>query len=114
VHFAAYSLVVADVEPELDLHLVARIARERHGALLSLSYLQGDNLLVLAGDELSGHRSLDFGAVVEHLSAKFQWLDPQPDDDHVARFRIRDFGEHPERLDEVVGAIAMGRSILER
>ena len=53
-------------------------------------------------------------AVVEHLAGKLGWVEAQADDDHVARFRIRDFAAHPERLDEVIGTIAMGRSILER
>ena len=30
------------------------------------------------------------------------------------RFRVRDLPRHPERLDQVIGEIAMGRSILER
>jgi hypothetical protein len=32
----------------------------------------------------------------------------------VARLRVRDLPTRPDRLDEVIGEIAMGRSILER
>jgi hypothetical protein len=114
VHFAGYAMVVADVEPDLDLHLAARITRERYGAALSLAYRRGEDLMVLAGDEQAGGRSLDFGAVVEHLNSKLGWVEAHSDADHVARFRIRDLAAHPERLDEVIGTIAMARSILER
>jgi hypothetical protein len=37
VHFAGYGLVVLEVPPQLDLHLTARVARERYGASLSLA-----------------------------------------------------------------------------
>jgi hypothetical protein len=113
VYFAGYSLVVVDAPAELDLHLCARIARERYGAPLSLASVPGEELVVLAGDELSGRRSLDLGSLVDHLAAKLEWVEALPDDDHVARFRVRDLASHPERLDEVIGEIAMGRSILE-
>jgi hypothetical protein len=35
------------------------------------------------------------------------------DEDHVSRFRLNGVAEHPERLEEVVSEIAMGRSTLE-
>ncbi len=41
------------------------------------------------------------------------WIEVMPNDDHVARFRVRDLAEFPDRLEEVIGEIAMGRSILE-
>ena len=34
--------------------------------------------------------------------------------DHVARFRVRDLARHPERMEEILAEIAMGRSLLER
>jgi hypothetical protein len=113
VHFAGYSVVVLELPPELDLHLCARIARERHEAPLSLARIEGQELVVLGGEELGPRRSLDLGSLVEHLSSKLDWVEALPDDDHVARLRIRDLASHPERLDEVIGEIAMGRSILE-
>jgi hypothetical protein len=36
-----------------------------------------------------------------------------PDRDRVARLRIGDIDAHPERFDELISEIAMGRSILE-
>jgi hypothetical protein len=56
---------------------------------------------------------LDVAAMVEHLAQKFDWVEGLPDPDHVARFRIAGVAGRPERIDEVVGEIAMGRSILE-
>jgi hypothetical protein len=51
--------------------------------------------------------------MVSHLASKHDWIDAMRDEDHVARLRARGIVEHPERLDEVVAAVAMGRSILE-
>ena len=56
---------------------------------------------------------LDLGSMVEHLGEKFAWVTALPDPDHVARFRIAGAVEHPERIDEVVAEIAMGRTLLE-
>ena len=38
---------------------------------------------------------------------------PATDEDHVARFRVRDLASQPERVDELVAEIGMGRSVLE-
>jgi hypothetical protein len=51
--------------------------------------------------------------MVEHLGSKHDWVIPLPGEDHVARLRIRDIAAHPERFDELISEIAMGRSILE-
>jgi hypothetical protein len=67
----------------------------------------------LGGDEASSRRALDLGAMVEHLASKLEWVDALPDDDHVARFRVRDLPEAPDRIDAVTAEIAMGRSVLE-
>ena len=69
---------------------------------------------VIIKDETTGKRSLDYMSVAEHLVDKMEWVDGRADADHVSRFRIRDLERHPERLEEVVGEIAMGRSLLER
>lgn len=114
VHFGGYVLVVVPVEGEADVHLVARIARERYDASLSLAYRVGEETLSFCGDEQSGRRTLDYLAVAAHLVDKLEWVDMRPDADHVARFRIRDLQRHPERLEELIGEIAMGRSLLER
>ncbi len=114
VRYAGYAMVVIDAEGEHDLHLVGRIARERYGASLSLAYRRTTDLFFFGGEEIGGRRALDFGALALHLAEKLDWVEALPDDDQVARFRIRDLDVHPERLDEVIGEIAMGRSILER
>jgi len=105
---------VVDVEPGYDVHLVGRIARERYAAQLSLVRPADGEFFVFAGEELAGRRVLDFAALVDHLANKLDWVTALPNDDHVARFRIVGLAAHPERLDEVIGEIAMGRSILER
>ena len=84
-----------------------------HGAPLSASYREGEEVLVLGGDEGRGRRGLDLGRMVEHLASKHAWIEALPDQDHVARLRVRGLVERPERLDEVIREIAMGRSILE-
>jgi hypothetical protein len=81
---------------------------------LSLAYVETSNLLIFSGEETGGRRTLDFGALAEHLAEKLDWIQALPDDDHVARFCIDGLDAHPDRLDEVIGEIAMGRSILER
>jgi hypothetical protein len=114
VHFGGHIMVVVPVDEPFDLHLTARIARERYAATLSLAYRVGGETFALGGDELIGKRALDYPAVVEHLVNKLEWIDARPDADHVARFHVRDLGSHPERLEEVMGEIAMGRALLER
>ncbi len=116
VHFGGQIMVVVDVaaDLDLDLQLCARIARERYSATLSLSHRIGEEIFVFAGDEGSGRRSLDFLAVTEHLVDKLEWVEARSDGDHVARFRVRELERYPERQEEVIGEIAMGRSLLER
>jgi hypothetical protein len=114
VHFGGHVLVDVAVEDPFDLHLCGRIARERYGATLSLTHRVGGEVFALGGDELIGKRALDYQAVVEHLVNKLEWIEARPDSDHVARFRVRDLASHPERLEELMGEIAMGRALLER
>ncbi|MBW2395320.1 MAG: hypothetical protein JRG95_13715 [Deltaproteobacteria bacterium] len=113
VHFAGMGMVVATVPPELDLHLTMRMARERFDAALSLARSEGEDLLVLGADDATGKRSIDLGSMLEHLAEKFAWVTAQPDADHVARFQVKDLSKKPERLDELVAEIGMGRSVLE-
>lgn len=113
VHFGGYGLAMIEVPEGLDLHLTARIVRERYDVALSLACHVGSEGLVLASDDLSGRRAIDCGSMVDHLVSKFSWVEALPDDDHVARMRIRDLSAQPERLEEVVADIAMGRSLLE-
>ena len=107
-------MVVVNAGEGVDIQLAARIARERYGAELSLAFHEGSNLFVLSGEESGGRRTLDFAALAEHLADKLEWVGALPDDDHVARFLVEGLELHPERLDEITGEIAMGRSILER
>jgi hypothetical protein len=115
VHFGGWTLVVVPVPASLDLHLAARIVRERYGAQISLAHPEepGSELLVLGADEGPGRRAIDLGAMVDHLAGKFAYVEALPDADHVARLRVRDLARQPERFDEVLGEIAMGRSLLE-
>ena len=114
VHFGGHAMVVLEVDASRDVHLSARIARERYSATLSLAHAAGEETFVFGGDEINGRRTLDYMAVAEHLANKLAWVEARPDSDHVARFLVRDLERHPERLEEVIGEIAMGRSLLER
>jgi hypothetical protein len=113
VHFGGYGMVVVSVAEGFDVHLVARIARERYSAELSLAREDGETLFFLAGEDLGNRRSLDLTGLARHLGEKLEWVETLSGEDHLARFRIRELGEHPDRLDEVIGEVAMGRSILE-
>ena len=113
VHFGGHALVRVPLPPEQDLHLAARVVRDRYRAALSLAWTEGGERFVLASDEGSSQRVLDLGSMVEHLAEKFGWVTALPDPDHVARFRIAGAASHPERIDEVVAEIAMGRTLLE-
>lgn len=114
IHFGGHALVLAEVEAGLDVHLVSRVLRERYKASLSLARAAGDDVFVFAGDETTGKRALDYMAIAEHLTDKLEWVEARPDADHVSRFRVRDVERQSERLEEVIGEIAMGRSLLER
>ncbi len=114
IHFANHSLVVVDPPGALDGHLLGRIARERYSASLSLVRSNEGETWVLTGEELSGRRSLDVEALVDHMATKLKWVEVLSGEDRVARFRIDRVASQPHRLDEVIGMIAMGRSILER
>ncbi len=113
VHFGGYRMVVVPVPEFLSLYLAGRIARERYAAQLSLACIEGGELLVLAGDDDNARRSLHCQGMIQHLAGKFAWAEVGPDDDHVARLRVHGLALHPERLDEVIAEIAMGRSLFE-
>ncbi len=113
VHFGGYALVIVPVPPALDPQLTARVARERFAAPISLAMTEGEELIVLGADDSRGRRGLDLGGMLAHLAAKHEWIEALRDEDHVARMRVRDLASRPERLEEVIGEVAMGRSILE-
>ena len=113
VHFGGNSLVVVPVPDDLDLHLSARVARERFGIRMSLAFHEGEELVVLGGDETRGKRLFDLGSMVGYLASKHEWVDALRNEDRVARIRVHDLPSRPERLEEVLADIGMGRSILE-
>jgi hypothetical protein len=113
VHFGGVVMVVLEAPPELDLHLCARIARERYQAHLSLTTTPHRELVVLGGDDTRFKRGLDLGSLTAHLAAKHRWIEALADDDHVARMRVHGLHREPGRLDELITEIAMGRSIVE-
>ena len=114
VHFVGFGMLVITAPEDLDPYLVGRIARERLGTQLSLVRQEGGGGFILSGEEPASKRILDVCALVEHLGNKLEWVTALPNDDHVARFQVAELDAHPGRLDEVIGEIAMGRSILER
>ena len=113
VYFGDFGIVIGAVPAGLDLHLASRIMRERYTVPISLVCAEEDELLVLGSDDSAGRRAIDVGAMAEHLSQKFGWIESQSDTDHVARFRLRDMAANPDRLEEVVREIGLGRAILE-
>jgi len=113
VHFAGIAMVVADVPAELDLHLCLRIARERFGAMLGLGRHDGESTFVLAAEDNAGRRPVDVAGMAEHLAQKFSWVEALPDEDHVARLRVKGLASDPGRLEALIAEIGMGRSILE-
>ncbi len=113
VHFGGYTLVTVPIPANLDRAMTARVARERYAAHLSLAWVEGEELVVLGGDESANRRSLDLSGMVAHVATKHDWVHALPGDDHVARLRVSDLAGHPERIDAVLAEIAMGRSILE-
>ena len=113
VHFGGYLMIVVPTPPEFDVHLAARIARERYGAQLSLAFTEGEEVVILGGDESSSGRNLDLMSMAAHVATKHDWIESSQSEDYVARVRIRDLAANPDRLNDVIGEIAMGRSILE-
>jgi hypothetical protein len=113
VHFAGVAMVVAEVPAELDVYLALRIARERFGALLGLGRHEGEATFVLAAEDNAGRRPIDVAGMAEHLGEKFSWVEALPDDDHVARIRVKGLTGDPSRLEALIAEIGMGRSILE-
>ncbi|MBM4384162.1 MAG: hypothetical protein FJ091_12445 [Deltaproteobacteria bacterium] len=113
VHFAGIAMVIAEVPAELDLHMSLRIARERFGALLGLGRHEGESTFVLTAEDSAGRRPVDVAGMAAHLAEKFSWVEALPDDDHVARFHVKNLASDPARLEALIAEIGMGRSILE-
>ena len=113
VHFGGYRMVVVPTPASFDLHLATRVARERYQAELSLGFTEGEDVIVLGGDDALAKRNLDLLSMASHLVSKHDWIEELPATDYVARVRVPDFAANPDRLDDVIGEVAMGRSILE-
>ncbi len=113
VHFGGMAMVAGDVPEGLDLHMAMRIARERYGVALSFARMENDDVFILGADDVTGKRAVDVGGMVEHLAEKFGWIDALPDEDHVARLRARGADVNPDRVEELIAEIGMGRTILE-
>jgi hypothetical protein len=113
VHFAGIAMVVVEVPASLDLHMALRVARERFGAMIALGRREGEASFVLAAEDSASRRPIDVAGMVEHLAQKFSWVEALPDDDHVARFRVKGLAGDPSRAETLVAEIGMGRSILE-
>lgn len=113
VHFAGYAMLLLEVDEGIDLHLAARVARERFATSFSLARHRGSELFVLGAEEMSGKRGFDLGGMLEHLGSKLDYVTVLADEDHVSRLRLSGVDTHPERLEEIVSEIAMGRSTLE-
>ena len=94
--------------------VAGRVARERYDAQLSMTYQEGGSLFLVTGDDHTTKRSLDYAGLAQHLAEKLAWVQTLESQDHVARFVIEDLEPNPERLEEVITEIAMGRSTLER
>ena len=69
--------------------------------------------MVLRGEEARGRHGFDMAGLVNHLASKHDWIEALRDEDHMARMRVHEFATRPERLDELVAEVAMGRSMLE-
>jgi hypothetical protein len=113
VHFGGLGMAVVEAPPELDLGLAMRLVRERYGVPLSLGRKLGQEAIVLGTDDAATRRALDLGAMVQHLADKFAWAEALPDDDHVARLRVRELDERPERLEELIAELGMSRALLD-
>jgi hypothetical protein len=113
VHFGGLGMVVTEVPAELDLPMTLRLLRERYAVPLSLARRTGSEAFALAADDATARRAFDLGGMVEHLAEKFAWVEALPEDDHMARLRVRGVDAYPERLDEVVAEIGMSRALLE-
>jgi hypothetical protein len=113
VRFGGLGVVVTEVPAELDLPMTLRLLRERYAVPLALARRAGSETFVLVTDDATARRALDLGGMIEHLAEKFAWVEALPEDDHMARLRVRSIEAHPERLDELIAEIGMSRALLE-
>jgi len=110
VHFGEYQMAVLQVPEALDAGEIARRARIKTGARLSLSNRLGDTtVLVGCNDE---KRHVNVMGLVDALASRNAWTVAMPGADRVGRLRIDDLGAHPERMEALIGEIVRHKSIL--
>jgi hypothetical protein len=110
VHFGEYQMAVVRVPAGIDAGEVARRARLKTGARLSLAAREGDPLLMIAANEERRH--VNMVGVVDKLGAQIAWAHARSGGDRVGRLAVDDLSEHPERIEAVIGEIARHRSVL--
>jgi len=110
VHFGEYQMAVLRVPESLDAGEIARRARIKTGARLSLSARDGDSTVLVACNDEKRH--VNVMGLVDRLANRNEWTVAMPGGDRVGRLRIDDLGEHPERIEALIGEIVRHKSIL--
>ena len=110
VHFGEHQRAVVRVPAGLDAGEVARRARLKTGARLSLAVREGDPLLMIAANEERRHVNLL--AVIDKVDAQIEWAHARSGADRVGRLSVDALAEHPERIESVIGEIARHKSVL--
>ena len=110
VYFGEHQMAVVRVPAELDAGEVARRARLKTGARLSLAVREGDPLLMIAANEERRHVNLI--GVIDKVDAQIEWAHARSGGDRVGRLAVDALSEHPERIESVIGEIARHKSVL--
>jgi len=110
VHFGEYQLAVARVPSPLDPGEVGRRLRLRTGARLSLASREGDDLVVLAGNDEK--RPLNVTSLIDAVGGELAFVRPKVGGDRVGRARVQELDSRPERMEELIGGIVRHRSML--
>ena len=110
VHFGEYQLAVCRVPRQLDPGEVGRRVRMRTGARLSLASREGDDLVVLAGNDEK--RPLNVTSLLDAVGGELAFVRPKTGGDRVGRARVDELDARPERFEELIGGIVRHRSIL--
>ena len=110
VHFGEYQLAVCQVPRQLDAGEVGRRVRLRTGARLSLSTREGDDLVMLAGNDEK--RPLNVTSLLDAVGHELPFVRPKVGGDRVGRARVAELDQRPERIEELIGGIVRHRSIL--
>ncbi len=103
-------MAVVEVPEALDAGEVARRVRLKTGARLSLAARSGDATVVLGCNDEK--RYINVAGLVEALASRHAWMHSTPGGDRVGRLRVEGMGEHPERMETLIGDIVRQKSIL--